>query len=155
MGRQPPAERSLPVGSTPAETPESSGRWLLRHLVVLWLLLLQPLSLALTLDRALPRMTAFGAAAWTLVAVRLGVVVAGIAVARPLRARAAAWGGVALCAAGGVAATLLERLWPELPTGLAPSEARAGAWVAVVRDVGLVLVAVRLAYRDHAARDSS
>ena len=31
-------------------------RWLLRHGVVLWLLVVEPVSLALTLDRALPRM---------------------------------------------------------------------------------------------------
>ena len=87
----------------------------------------------------------------------------GIAVAGRLRARdEGAWRAVALWACGAIAATLLGRLWPELPTNLAPSEARLAAVAAVVRDGVLALVAVWLARADAAVdaitastRDSS
>jgi hypothetical protein len=116
--------------------------------VAVWLLVVEPVALALTLDRALPRMPIFGAAAWTLVAVRIGVVAAGIAVARRLRTRDdAAWTAVALWACAAIGATLLERAWPELPTGLAPSEARVVASAAIARNAMLALAAVWLARR--------
>jgi hypothetical protein len=128
-----------------------------------WLLVVEPVSLALTLDRALPRMSAFGLAAWTLVAARIVLVGVGIAVAGRLRTRDdGAWRAVALWACGAIGATLLQRLWPELPTNLAPSEARLVAIAAVVRDAVLALVAARIARADAAVaadgagtRDSS
>ena len=125
--------------------------------------MVEPVTLALTLDRALPRMPAFGATAWTLVAVRVALAGIGIAVAGRLRARDdSAWRAVALWAVGAIGATLLQRLWPELPSNLAPSEARLVAIAAVVRDAVLALVAARLARADTAVdaggagrRDSS
>jgi hypothetical protein len=142
---------------------ESLTRWLVRGAVVAWLLVVQPVSLALTLDRALPRMPSFGVTGWTLVAMRVLLAGIGIAVAGQLRARdEGAWRAVALWACGAIAATLLGRLWPELPTNLAPSEARLAAVAAVVRDGVLALVAVWLARADAAVdaiaastRDSS
>jgi hypothetical protein len=142
---------------------ESLTRWLVRGAVVAWLLVVQPVSLALTLDRALPRMPSFGVTGWTLVAMRVLLAGIGIAVAGRLRARdEGAWRAVALWACGAIAATLLGRLWPELPTNLAPSEARLAAIAAVVRDGVLALVAVWLARADAAVaaitastRDSS
>jgi hypothetical protein len=144
--------------------PRAEGwtRWLVRHAVVAWLLVVEPVSLALTLDRALPRMPAFGLAGWTLVAVRIALAGTGIAIGRRLRARdAGAWRAVALWACGAVGATLLARWWPELPSDFAPSEARLVAAVAVVRDAVLALVAAWLARADESPaggwgrRDSS
>jgi len=105
----------------------------------------------------------FGATAWTLVAARIALAGAGIAIARRLRAHEpGAWWGVALWAGAAIGATLLERAWPELPTSLAPSEARLVAIAAVVRDAALALAAAWLARTDPAdqgdearARDSS
>jgi hypothetical protein len=129
--------------------PESWTRWLVRHAVIAWLLVVEPVSLALTLDRALPRMPAFGVTAWTLVAVRILLAGIGIAVAGRLRARdEGAWRAVALWACGAIGATLLARLWPELPTGLAPSEARRAAVASVVCGTVLALVAAALARAD-------
>jgi hypothetical protein len=51
--------RSLPVRDLNEDRAESRTRWLVRHGVVAWLLVLEPVSLALTLDRALPRMPSF------------------------------------------------------------------------------------------------
>ena len=121
------------------------------------------MSLALTLDRALPRMPSFGVTAWTLVALRIALAGVGIAVAGRLRARDdGAWRAVALWACGAIGATLLARLWPELPSSLAPSEARLVAVVAVARDTVLALVAAWIARADAAVdadaagiRDSS
>jgi hypothetical protein len=142
---------SLPAGDAGAARPESWTPWLARHAVVVWLLVVEPVSLALTLDRALPRMSAFGVTAWTLVAARIALAGVGIAVAGRLRARDdGAWRGVALWACGAIGATLLQRAWPELPTNLAPSEARLVAIAAVVRDAVLVLVAARFARADAA-----
>ncbi|MEO5821314.1 MAG: hypothetical protein ABIT71_12495 [Vicinamibacteraceae bacterium] len=108
--------------------------------------MVQPASLALTLDRALPRFAWFGVAAWVLVAARVALIGAGIAVARRLRAHeAGAWRGVALWACASIGATALERAFPELPSNLAPSEARVAAIVAVVRDIALALGAAWLA----------
>jgi hypothetical protein len=124
-------------------------RWLVRHAVVAWLLVVEPVSLALTLDRALARMPSFGVTAWTLVAVRVGLAGIGIAVGGRLRARDdGAWRAVALWACGAIGATLLARLWPELPTGFAPSEARLVAVAAVVRDAVLAVVAASFARAD-------
>ena len=129
----------------------------------MWLLIVEPVSLALTLDRALPRMTSFGLAAWTLVAVRIALAGIGIAVAGRMRTREdGAWRAVSWWACASIGTTLLARVWPELPTGLAPSEARIVALAAIVRDSVLALVAAWLARGDAAAdagpaatRDSS
>jgi hypothetical protein len=130
---------------------ESGRRWLLRHAAVVWLLAVQPVSLALTLDRALPRIAWFGVTAWLLVAARIALTGGGIAIARRLRAHEpGAWRAVALWAGGAIVVTLLERAWPVWPTSLAPSEARLAALVAVVRDAALVLVALWLARADTA-----
>jgi hypothetical protein len=154
---------SLPVRGETEARAESRTRWLVRHAVVVWLLVVEPVSLALTLDRALPRMPEFGATAWTLVAVRTVLAGVGIAVAGRLRARDdEAWHAVALWACGAIGATVLARVWPELPTNLAPSEARLAAIAAIARDAMLALVAAWLARADAAGdadaagrRDSS
>ena len=123
----------------------------MRYGVVGWLLVLEPVSLALTLDRALPRMPSFDVTAWTLVALRIALAGVGIAVAGRLRARDdRAWRAVALWACGAIGATLLARLWPVLPSSLAPSEARLVAIAAVVRDTVLALVAAWIARADAA-----
>jgi hypothetical protein len=140
---------SLPIRDPQDRPAESPARWLLRHAVVVWLLVVEPVSLALTLDRALPRMPLFGLTAWTLVAVRVVLAGVGIAVAGRLRAREdGAWRAVALWACGAIGATLLARLWPELPSDFAPSEARVLAVAAVLRDAVLALVAAWLARGD-------
>jgi hypothetical protein len=145
-------EFSLPIRDPQDRPAESPARWLLRHGVVLWLLVVEPVSLALTLDRALPRMPLFGLTAWALVAlvaVRVVLAGVGIAVAGRLRARDdGAWRAVALWACGAIGATLLARLWPELPSDFAPSEARVLAVAAVLRDAVLALVAAWLARGD-------
>ena len=131
--------------------------------MVVWLLIVEPVSLALTLDRALPRMPAFGVTAWTLVLARVALAGIGIAVAGRLRTREdGAWRAVSWWACASIGATLLARAWPELPTGLAPSEARIVAGAAIARDGVLALVAAWLARGDAAAdadraatRDSS
>ncbi len=125
--------------------------------------MVQPVSLALTLDRTLPRVAWIGLTAWLLIAARVALTAAGIAVARRLRAHEpGAWRAVALWACAAIVATLVEHAWPELPTGLAPSEARVVALAAAVRDAVLALAAAWLARGDdgHAAdgaqpRDSS
>jgi hypothetical protein len=147
---------SLSARDPRPERREPRWRSLLRHAAVIWLLVVQPVSLALTLDRALPRMAWFGATAWMLVAARIALAGAGIAIARRLRAHEpGAWRGVALWAGAAIAATLLERVWPELPTSLAPSEARLAAVVAVVRDIALALAAAWLARTDPAEEDEA
>ena len=155
--------RSLPVRDLNEARAESRTRWLVRHGVVAWLLVLEPVSLALTLDRALPRMPSFDVAAWTLVALRIALAGAGIAIAGRLRARDdGAWRAVALWACAAIGATLLSRLWPVLPSSLAPSEARVAAVAALVFSVMLALVSAWLARADAAVdgdgagtRDSS
>ena len=135
---------------------EGRPRWLVRHAVVAWLLVVEPVSLALTLDRALPRMPSFGLTGWTLVAVRIVLAGTGIAIAGRLRARDdGAWRAVALWACGAVGATLLARLWPELPSDFAPSEQRFVAAAAVVRDAVLALVAAWLARADESPADAA
>jgi len=135
---------------------EGRPRWLVRHGVVAWLLVVEPVSLALTLDRALPRMPSFGLTGWTLVAVRIVLAGTGIAIAGRLRARDdGAWRAVALWACGAVGATLLARLWPELPSDFAPSEQRFVAAAAVVRDAVLALVAAWLARADESPADAA
>ena len=95
---------------------------MVRHAAIAWLLAIELVSLALTLDRALPRMPSFGVTAWTVVAMRIVLAGVGIAVAGRLRARDdGAWRAVALWACASIGATLLERLWPELPGNFAPS----------------------------------
>lgn len=142
---------SLSARETGPERREPRLRWLLRHAAVVWLLLVQPVLLALTLDRALPRMASFGATAWLLVAARIALTGGGIAVARRLRAHEpGAWLAVALWAGAAIGATLIERAWPELPTSLAPSEARLVALAAIVRDAALALAALWLARADTA-----
>jgi hypothetical protein len=154
---------SLPAHPSSEARPEARARWLVRRAVVAWLVIVEPVSLALTLDRALPRMPSFGLTAWTLVAVRVALAAVGIAVAGRLRTREdGAWRAVSWWACASIATTLLARVWPELPTGLAPSEARLVAIAAIVRDSLLALVAAWLARGDAAAdadaaaaRDSS
>jgi hypothetical protein len=143
--------RSLPVRDLNEDRAESRTRWLVRHGVIAWLLVLEPVSLALTLDRALPRMPSFDVTAWTLVALRIALAGVGIAVAGRLRARDdGVWRAVALWACGAIGATLLSRLWPVLPSSLAPSEARLVAMAAVARDTLLALVAAWIARADAA-----
>jgi len=133
---------------------ESRWRWLLRHTAVVWLLVVQPVSLALTLDRALPRMAWFGVTAWLLVGARITLAGSGIAIARRLRAHeSGAWRAVALWAGAAIGVTLLERACPALPTSLAPSEARVAAIAAMVRDAALALTALWLARADAAVAD--
>ena len=134
---------------------ESRGRSLLRHAVVIWLLVVQPVSLALTLDRALPRVAWFGVTAWLLVTARIALTGSGIAIARRLRAHEpGAWRAVALWAGAAIGATVLERAAPGWPTSLAPSEARRAAIAVVVRDAALALAAAWLARTRTAAGDS-
>jgi hypothetical protein len=131
--------------------------------VIVWLLVVEPVSLALTLDHTLPRMPSFGVTGWTLVAMRIVLAGLGITLAGRLRTRdGGAWRAVALWSCGAIAVTLLQRLWPELPTGLAPSEARLAAVAALVFSVMLALVSAWLARADAAVdgdgagtRDSS
>jgi hypothetical protein len=52
-----------------------------------------------------------------------------------------------------IGATLIERAWPELPTSLAPSEARLVALAAVGRDAALALAAAWLARADTTVDD--
>jgi hypothetical protein len=123
----------------------------MRLAVVVWLLVVQPMSLALTLDRALPRVAWFGATAWLLIAARVGLAGAGIAIARRLRTHEpGAWRAVAWWACAAIATTLLGAAWPELPTGLAPSEARVVTLATAVRDAVLALAAAWLARGDAA-----
>jgi hypothetical protein len=143
---------SLPVRDPSQTAREGRTRWLIRHVVVVWLLIVEPVSLAMTLDRALPRMPAFGLTAWTLVLARVALAGIGIAIAGRLRTRDdGAWRAVSWWACASIGATLLARAWPELPTGLAPSEARIVAGAAIARDGGLALVAAWLARGDAAA----
>jgi hypothetical protein len=143
---------SLSVRDAAPDRREPRIRRLLRHAAVVWLLVVQPVSLALTLDRALPRMAWFGATAWLLVAARIALTGSGIAIARRLRAHEpGAWRAVALWAGAAIGTTVIERAWPELPTSLAPSEARLAAMAAVVRDAALALAALGLARADAAA----
>jgi hypothetical protein len=142
-----PGSLSVLDAATPRR--ESTGRRLARLAAIVWLLVVQPVSLALTLDRALPRVALFGTTAWLLIAARVTLTGAGIAVARRLRAHEPdAWRAVALWACVAIGTTLLGRAWPELPTGLAPSEARVATLAAVVRDAVLALAAARLARGD-------
>jgi hypothetical protein len=127
------------------------------------LLVVEPVTLAVTLERALPRMASFGLTAWTLVFARIALAAIGIAVASRLRTREdGAWRAVSWWACASIGTTLLARAWPELPTGLAPSEARIVALAAILRDAVLAVVAAWLARGDAAAdaeraatRDSS
>jgi hypothetical protein len=131
--------------------PEPRWRWLARHAAVAWLLVIQPVALALALDRALPRFAMLGPPGWLLIAAQIGLTGVGIALARRLRAHeAGAWGAVSLWFVAAIGATLLERTWPVLPTSLAPSEARLAALAAVARDAVLALAAAWLARADTA-----
>ena len=154
---------SLSVRGSTEATRDSRARWLIRHAVVGWLLIVEPVSLALTLDRVLPRLPSFGLGAWMLVFTRIALAGIGIAVAGRLRTRLdGAWRSVSWWACASIVTILLARVWPELPTGLAPSEARLVAFAGIVRDGALALVAAWLARGDGAAdaapaaaRDSS
>jgi hypothetical protein len=145
---------SLSVRDSDGPRPEPRWRRLARHAAVAWLLVVQPVSLALTLDRALPRVTAFGVTAWTLVAAHVLLVGAAIAVARRLRAHEPdAWRALALWACAAIGTTLLGRAWPELPTYFAPSEVRVLALAAAARDAALALAAAWLARTDTAVAE--
>jgi len=119
-------------------------RALLRQAIVAWLLVVEPAALALWLDRALPRLATFDAAAWALVALRVALVAAGIAIGRRLLARdLRAWRGVAAWAVAAIAAVVAAQLWPPPLADRAPSEARRDAAIAVA---GYLVVAA-LAWR--------
>jgi hypothetical protein len=61
---------------------------------------------------------------------------------------------VSLWAVASIAVSMLSQLWPALPTGLAPSEARTATAVAVARDALLALAAGWLARRRRDAGDA-
>lgn len=146
---------SLPAGPAPASRP---GAWTraLRHSVVAWLLVAEPLSLAFALDAALPRLARLGLAVWLVIAARVGLVAAGIALARRLREGAAgAWRGVAAWALAACAVALAAHAAP-IVTLHAPSDARVFAALAVAGYVVLALAAWRAgAVTGDATRDSS
>jgi hypothetical protein len=149
--------RSLSVGVQPEPR---TTRWL-RLIAVTWLRLGPPIALALVLERALPRLATADTALWALVLLRIGLVAVGLAIAQRLREpEARTWRALAGWAVGSIAVTLIERAWPALPSGLAPSEARVVAAAAVARDAAIACGAVWLARRGRAddgdgARDSS
>jgi hypothetical protein len=131
-------------------------RRILYRAAVVWLLIVQPVALALALDPALPRLATFDPADWLVVVVRIGVVVAGMAVGLRLRAHSrAAWRAVAFWACASMASTMLSQARPALPAGRAPSEARIVAAIAVARDALVALGAARLARARRDGRDSS
>jgi hypothetical protein len=133
----------------------AAAAWL-RHGVVIWLAVGEPLLLALTLDRVLPRLALLGARGWTVVAARVALAAFGIAVARRLRAGDdGAWRGVSAWALAAIGVTLLALAWRELPSDLAPSEARRVAYAAMALEAALGVVAWRLARRAARARNSS
>lgn len=116
--------------------------------VIVWLLVVEPFTLALALDRALPRLVTFGLVDWLVVAARVGLVAAAIAVGRRLREPSRhGWRAVAIWACASIAVAMLSQLWPALPTGRAPSEARIATAFAVARDALLALAAAWLARR--------
>lgn len=105
----------------------------MRFAIVAWLLAVEPAALALWLDRALPRLASLDAAAWTLVALRIALVAAGIAIGRRLVAArdATVWRAAAAWAGAAVAVVLAGRIWPLPFTDRAPSEARRDAAIAI------------------------
>ena len=75
--------------------------------MIVWLLVVEPVSLALTLDHTLARMPTFGVTGWTLVAMRIVLAGLGITLAGRLRTRdGGAWRAVALWSCGAIAVTL-------------------------------------------------
>jgi hypothetical protein len=144
---------SMDSAAAPIET---RARRAIRLAVVVWLLAVEPVRLALALDGALPRLSTFGAVDWLVVAARVALVAAAVAVGRRLRAPSReAWRAVAIWAAASIAVSMLSQAWPALPTGRAPSEARIATALAVVRDVLLALAAVTLARRGRGPRAST
>jgi hypothetical protein len=150
------------IGGSLSVGPANESRWRrwIRLAAVTWLSLGPPIALALVLERALPRLAAAEATLWAIVALRIGLVAAGLAIARRLREpHTSAWPAVAGWAVASIAMTLIERAWPVLPSGLAPSEARFVAGAAVVRDAAVACGAAWLARRapadDARPRDSS
>jgi hypothetical protein len=141
------------VTTPPAET--RAGR-AFRLGVVAWLLAVQPVLLALALDRALPRFSSFDARDWLVAGARIALVTLAIAAGRRLRAPSPdAWRAVALWAAASIGVSVLSQAWPALPTGRAPSEARIATAVAVARDALLALAAAWLARRGRERRSIS
>ena len=132
-----------------------SARWL-RHLTVAWLLVVEPVRLALILDAALPRIATVSLAVWLVAGVRIALVAAGIAIARRLADGAlAAWRAVALWAVGAIGVTLAAHAAP-LATMRAPSEARVADAIAIAGYLALAVVARRAAAAaDDTPRDSS
>lgn len=125
---------------------ESRVRRALRLIVAIWLLAVEPVRLAWALDGALPRLATFGARDWLVVAARVALVAAAVAVGRRLRGPSReAWRAVAIWAAASIAVSMLSQAWPALPTGRAPSEARVATVLAVARDALLALAAIGLA----------
>jgi hypothetical protein len=148
--------RSLSVG----DTSESRWRRWLRLIAAMWLSFGPPIAFALVLERTLPRLATPDPTLWAIVALRIGLVGAGLAIARRLREPAArAWPAVAGWAVASIVVTLIERAWPVLPSGLAPSEARFVAGVVIVRDAAMACGAAWLARRaradDARPRDST
>ena len=128
----------------------------MRLAIVAWLAIAEPLALAWTLDGALPRLATLGARGWIVIAARVALVAAAIAVARRLHARAdGAWRGVAVWAVAAIGVTLLAQAWPVLPSGFAPSESRRLARAALALEAALAGVAWWLARRVTASRDSA
>jgi hypothetical protein len=123
----------LPADDEAAAAREPLVHAAVRLAIVAWLLAVEPAALALWLDRALPRLASLGAAAWSLVALRVALIAAGIAIGRRLLAArdATIWGGVIAWAAGAMAVVLAGRLWPLPFTDRAPSEARRDAAIAI------------------------
>ena len=97
------------------------------------------------MDRALPRLPAFVPAAWILVALRVALVAAGIAVGRRLLAArdAPPWRAVAAWAGAAIAGVLAARLWPLPLVDRAPSEARRDAAIAIAGYLVIAAVAWR------------
>ena len=127
-----------------------------RHVVVAWLLVVEPVSLALALDAALPRLAVLGLAAWFVAVARVGLTAAGIVVARRLRDDAmGAWRVVAAWSLAATATTLGTHAAP-LATAYAPSERRVLTAIAVAGYLTLALAAWRVAAAaDGAPRESS
>lgn len=120
-----------------------------RLTIVIWLLAVEPAALALWLDRALPRLASLDAATWTLVALRVALVAAGIAIGRRLLARdATAWRGVTVWSGAAIAVVLAGRLRPLPFTDRAPSEARRDAAIAIA---GYLVIAALAWHRRRAA----
>jgi hypothetical protein len=148
--------RRLPADDAFAAPREPLARTAARLAVVAWLLAVEPAALAVWLDRALPRLASFDAAAWALVTLRVALVAAGIAIGRRLLAREVdAWRGVAAWAGAAIAAVLAARWWPPPVVDRAPSEARRDAAIAIAGYLVVAAVAWRRRHDAATGADSS